>query len=281
MRTISGKAQLAGVIGWPVSHSRSPRLHNFWLERHGIDGVYVPLPVHPDHLPEVLKALPRMGFRGVNLTLPHKEAALKLVDQADPMAMRIGAVNTILFTPDGRSIGSCTDGLGFLENLRQNVPGFSSAHGPAVILGAGGAAAGIAFALEDDGCPDIRICNRTPDKAQALAARLGPCARAVSWDGREAALDGAGLLVNTTSLGMTGQPALTIGLDRLPQNAIVTDAVYAPLETALLANARARGHRAVDGLGMLLHQAVPGFAAWFGLAPGVTPELRAFVLSDN
>lgn len=281
MRTISGKAVLAGVIGWPVSHSRSPRLHNYWLDRHGIDGVYVPLPVHPDHLPEVLKTLPRMGFRGVNLTLPHKEAALKLVDQADRMALRIGAVNTIVFTPDGRSIGSCTDGLGFLENLRQNAPAFSASQGPAVVLGAGGAAAGIAFALEDDGCRDIRICNRTQDKAQALAARLGPCARAISWDEREAALDGADLLVNTTSLGMTGQPVLAIGLDRLPQNAVVADAVYAPLETSLLANARRRGNKVVDGLGMLLHQAVPGFAAWFGSTPDVTPELRNFVLSDN
>jgi shikimate dehydrogenase len=280
MRTISGKAQLAGVIGWPVSHSRSPRLHNYWLEHHGIDGAYVPLPVHPDYLADVLKALPRMGFKGVNLTLPHKEAALRLVDRADPMAMRIGAVNTIVFTPDGKSIGSCTDGLGFLENLRHEDRSFSSSQGASVILGAGGAAAGIAFALLDDGCPEIRIINRTIEKAQALAERLGETAKVVAWEERGQALKDAALLVNTTSLGMNGQPVLNIALEALPKSALVTDIVYAPLETNLLAQAKARGNRVVDGLGMLLHQARPGFAAWFGVAPDVTPELRAHVLAD-
>ncbi|TAN43908.1 MAG: shikimate dehydrogenase, partial [Rhodospirillales bacterium] len=191
MRGISGHARLAGVIGWPVGHSRSPRLHNYWLEKHGIDGAYVPLAVKPEDLEGVLKALPRMGFRGVNLTLPHKEAALRLVDRADPMAQRIGAVNTIVFTDQGKAIGSSTDGLGFLENLREAEPGFSAKAGPAVILGAGGAAASIAFALEEDGCPDIRIANRTFEKSQALAERLGPCARPVPWEERAQALEGA------------------------------------------------------------------------------------------
>jgi shikimate dehydrogenase len=281
MSAISGKARLAGVIGWPVSHSKSPRLHNFWLSKYGIDGAYVPLPVHPDHLAMVLKALPRMGFMGVNLTLPHKEAALSLVDRADPMASRIGAVNTIVFTSQGEAIGSCTDGLGFLENLRQEAPGFSSAAGPAVVLGAGGAAAGIAFSLLDDGCNEILIANRTLEKAEALAQRLGPLARAVPWEERAQALASAALLVNTTSLGMNGQPVLNIELDALPKSALVTDIVYAPLETRLLAEARARGNKVVDGLGMLLHQARPGFAAWFGRAPDVTAELRDHVLSGG
>ncbi|MBF0268092.1 MAG: shikimate dehydrogenase [Alphaproteobacteria bacterium] len=281
MRAISGSAKLAGVIGWPVSHSRSPRLHNYWLEKHKIDGVYVPLPVHPDHLGEVLKALPRMGFVGVNLTLPHKEAALRLVDQVDPTAMRIGAVNTIIFTSQGKSIGSCTDGLGFLENLRHSSAGFSCAKGPAVILGAGGAAAAIAFALQEDGCPEIRIANRTPEKAHALAQRLDGQAKVIAWEERAQALAGAALLVNTTSLGMNGQPILNIALDHLPKSALVTDIVYAPLETALLAEAKARGNKTVDGLGMLLHQARPGFAAWFGLAPEISQELRNHVLADG
>ncbi|MBF0355438.1 MAG: shikimate dehydrogenase [Alphaproteobacteria bacterium] len=281
MKAISGNAKLAGVIGWPVGHSRSPRLHNYWLERHGIDGAYIPLAVRPEDLADVLKALPRMGFRGVNLTLPHKEAALHLVDRADPMAMRIGAVNTIIFTDSGKAIGSCTDGLGFLENLRHEAPDFDVTAGPCLLLGAGGAAAGIAFALDEAGAAEIRIANRTPEKAQALAERLGPKARVFAWEEREAALEGTALLVNTTSLGMTGQPILNIDLHRLPTQALVTDAVYAPLETALLKQARLRGNLVVDGLGMLLHQARPGFAAWFGLAPDVTPELRAHVLADG
>lgn len=280
MRTITGKAALAGVIGWPVGHSRSPRLHNYWLERHGIDGVYVPLPVHPDDLADVLKALPRMGFKGVNLTLPHKEAALKLVDQADPMASRIGAVNTIVFAQN-KAIGSCTDGLGFLENLRQESDGYASGLGPAVILGAGGAAAGIAFALLDDGAPEIRICNRTIEKALELKVRLGGGAKVVPWEERDKALKDAALLVNTTSLGMNGQPILNIGLSELPRSALVADIVYAPLETALLRQARERGNPVVDGLGMLLHQARPGFAAWFGVAPDVTEDLRRHVMADD
>lgn len=280
MRAISGKARLAGVIGWPVSHSKSPRLHNFWLEKHGVDGLYLPLPVRPEDLSAVLQTLPRMGFRGVNLTIPHKEAALPLLDRLDETARRIGAVNTVVFDEEGKSFGFSTDGQGFIDNLEQGCKTFNAAKGPAVLLGAGGAAAAIAFALEDAGCPEIRIVNRSLERAQALANRLAD-AKAQSWDERAAALEGAALLVNATSLGMMGQPALDLSLDALPTSALVADIVYAPLETPLLLAARRRGNLAVDGLGMLLHQAVLGFEAWFGLRPDVTPELRAHVLGAD
>lgn len=274
---LSGKARLAGVLGWPVGHSRSPRLHGFWLDRHGIDGAYVPLPVPPGHLEAVLRALPHMGFAGANVTVPHKEAALALADHVEPLTRRIGAVNTLVVRDDGSLEGRNTDAFGFLENLRQGHPGFSAARGPAVVLGAGGAARAVIAALLDDGVPEIRLTNRTAERAQEVAAALGGNVRVVPWEEREQALDGAALVVNTTSLGMTGQLPLTLGLGALPADAVVTDIVYVPLETDLLAAARRRGNPVVDGLGMLLHQARPGFAAWFGVMPEVTEELRNFV----
>lgn len=275
--SLSGKALLAGVIGWPVGHSRSPRLHGFWLEQYGIDGAYLPLPVKPEDFAEVFRALPRMGFRGVNVTVPHKEAALALADHVEPLARRIGAVNTLIVRADGSMEGRNTDAFGFIENLRQGSPGFSAGRGPAVVLGAGGAARAVIAALQDDGCPEIRLLNRTMARAEEVAADLGGSVRVVAWEKRAEALAEAGLLINTTTLGMNGQPPLEIALDDLPGDALVSDIVYAPLETDLLARARARGNRAVDGLGMLLHQARPGFAAWFGVMPEVTGELRAFV----
>lgn len=277
---LSGKARLAGVVGWPVGHSRSPRLHGFWLEHHHIDGAYVPLPVRPEDLDRVLSALPRMGFGGVNLTVPHKEAALALVDDIEPLARRIGAVNTLVFREDGAIVGRNTDAFGFLENLRQGAPTWKPTTGAAVVLGAGGAARAACVALLDAGVPEIRLANRTRERAEALAGALGARVEVVPWDERNESLAGAALLANTTTLGMTGQPPLEIQLDELPRGAVVTDAVYAPLETPLLAAARQRGNAVVDGLGMLLHQARPGFAAWFGITPEVTPELRLFVLGD-
>ena len=274
---LSGKARLAGVIGWPVGHSRSPRLHGFWLEQHRIDGAYVPLPVPPDAFEQVLRALPRMGFVGANVTLPHKEAALALADQVEPLALRIGAVNTLVIGPDGVIHGSNTDAFGFLENLRHGLPGFAIAGRPAVVLGAGGAARAVIAGLIDEGVAEIRLLNRTRERAERIASALPGPIRVIDWQERSGALDGAGLLVNTTTLGMQGQPPLAIALDCLPRDAVVTDIVYAPLETALLAEARRRGHHVVDGLGMLLHQARPGFAAWFGVRPEVTAALRAFV----
>ena len=281
MRLISGRTWLAGVIGWPISHSRSPRLHGFWLEHHGIDGAYLPFAVRPESLVAALAGLPALGLRGVNVTLPHKEAALALVARATDEAKRIGAVNTIVVGEDGRLEGSNTDGYGFLEHLRASAPSFQAGSAPAVLLGAGGAARAIAVALLDAGLPELRLTNRTSWRATALAAALGKRVVVVDWAERAAALAGACLLVNATTLGMAGQPPLDLELGQLPSTAVVYDIVYVPLETALLAAARARGNPAVDGIGMLLHQARPGFAAWFGVEPKVTAELRAFVLAQS
>jgi shikimate dehydrogenase len=281
VRLISGRTRLAGVIGWPISHSRSPRLHGFWLEQHGIDGVYLPFAVRPESLAAALAGLPALGLRGVNVTLPHKEAALALLGHASAEAKRIGAVNTIVVGEDGRLEGSNTDGYGFLEHLLASTPSFQASRGPAVLLGAGGAARAIAVALVDAGVPELRVTNRTSWRTAELAAALGPRVIAVDWAERAAALAEARLLVNATTLGMAGQPPLDLALARLPATAIVYDIVYVPLETPLLAAARARGNPVVDGIGMLLHQARPGFAAWFGVEPKVTAELRALVLAGS
>jgi shikimate dehydrogenase len=270
---LSAKAKVAGVMGWPVGHSKSPRLHGFWLDKYGIDGAYVPLPVKPDDFESALRALPRMGFRGANVTVPHKEAALAAVDRLDAAATRIGAVNTVGVGEDGLLEGRNTDGFGFIENLRA---GAALNRGAAVVVGAGGAARAVCVALMDEGFA-VRLVNRTRERAEEVARALGGI-EVADWAERAGCLDGASLLVNTTSLGMTGQPPLDLALDALPRTALVTDIVYAPLVTDLLARAAARGNPTVDGLGMLLHQARPGFEAWFGKAPEVTPELRAFVL---
>jgi shikimate dehydrogenase len=274
---LTGATRLAGIMGWQVAHSLSPRLHGHWLHRHGIDGAYVPLPVPPERLEQALRALPALGFAGANLTVPHKETAVSLVDRLSPVAERIGAVNTVVVEPDGTLSGDNTDGFGFIAALSESRLGWQAGAGPAVILGAGGAARAVAVALLDAGAPEVRLLNRTPDRARALARELGGPSYAVDWAERSAALDGAALLVNTTSLGMQGQPPLVLALDALPRSAVVTDIVYVPLITALLAVARARGNPVVDGLGMLLHQARPGFRAWFGVDPEVDSDLRAVV----
>jgi shikimate dehydrogenase len=265
-------------MGWPVAHSRSPRLHGYWLRTHGIDGAYVPLPVRPEQFATALRALPMLGFAGVNVTAPHKEAALAAVDRSDSTARRIGAVNMVVITADGTLDGRNSDGFGFRENLRAAVPDWSPKAGPAVILGAGGAARAIAVALLEAGVPEIRVVNRTAERAERFCREIGGPFRVYGWGDRTSALADAALLVNTTTLGMSSQPALELVLDRLPTTAVVNDIVYSPLETALLAAAKARGNPVVDGLGMLLHQARPAFAAWFGVEPAVTPELRRFVL---
>ena len=290
--SLSGKAALAGVVGWPIAHSRSPRLHGYWLETYGIDGAYLPLAVRPEDLEAALRGLLAAGFRGVNLTIPHKEKAMALCDRVEETAQRIGAVNTLVFD-EGRIHGSNSDAFGFIENLRAGAAGHDLAHdlahdlthdltaAPAVLLGAGGAARAVAVALLEAGVPALRICNRSPERAAALAAELGAAATALPWAQRADALDDIGLLVNSTSLGMSGQPPLEIALDRLPPSALVTDLVYSPLETELLTAARLRGCGTVDGLGMLLHQARPGFRAWFGVEPEVTQALRDFVLGES
>ena len=279
---LTGKARLAGIMGWPVAHSRSPAVHNFWIEEHGLDGVYVPLPVRPDQLAQALLALPVLGFRGCNLTIPHKQMALSVVDRVEPLARRIGAMNTVIVAADGSLEGRNTDVYGFCENLREGAPDWHPTSGPAVVLGAGGAARAVVAALIEMGVAELRLINRTRDRAERIAEELAAVPGGTSilpWEARNAALEDAGLLVNATSLGMTGEPELSLDLARLPRRAVVADLVYVPLETSLLAAARRRGHCCVDGLGMLLHQGRPGFEAWFGIPVSVTPELRAAVLS--
>lgn len=270
----------AGVMGWPVEHSRSPLLHGFWLKQHGIDGTYELLPVRPERLRAALHGLAAQGFAGCNLTVPHKQAALAVVDHIDATAARIGAVNTVIIRRDGTLDGRNTDAFGFRENLRAAQPTWRGGAGPAVVLGAGGAARAVVAALLDDGAPEIRLVNRSRAHAAALAAALGGPITVIDWSRRATALGNAALLVNTTSLGMTGQPPLDLALDTLPQTALVNDIVYAPLETPLLSAARQRGNPVVDGLGMLLHQARPAFAAWFGVTPAVTPALRQAVAAS-
>ncbi len=279
-RALTGAAVVAGVIGWPVAHTLSPRLHGYWLDRYGIDGAYVPLAVRPEHLTDALQALPRLGFAGANVTVPHKEAALEVVDTVDPQARRIGAVNTVV-VDNGGLRGMNSDGIGFLDNLEAGAPGWGPGDGPAVVIGAGGAARAIVVALTEAGVPDVRLVNRTRTRAEHLADSIGGPTIVAEWSDRASALDGAGLLVNATTLGMAGEPALDLDLAALPPDAIVTDIVYAPLQTPLLRAAAARGNPTVDGLGMLLHQARIGFTAWFGVEPEVTEDLRTFVLDGR
>lgn len=279
---ITGKTRLAEIMGWPVTHSRSPLLHGFWLDETAIDGAYVPLPVKSGYIEQALRALPILGFRGCNLTIPHKRAALSLMDQVEPAARRIGAVNTIVVRLDGTLEGRNTDAFGFRESLREAVPHWNPAAGPAVILGAGGAARAVVAALSDGGVAEIRIVNRTLTHAEAVASDLeipGTKITIHSWHEVNSIQRHAGLLVNATSLGMAGEPPLILDLSSLPPSAPVVDIVYVPLETALLAAARQRGNPVVDGLGMLLHQGRPGFEAWFGAPVRVTRELRAAVLA--
>ncbi|MFQ5984979.1 MAG: shikimate dehydrogenase [Alphaproteobacteria bacterium] len=274
---LSGAAKLAGVVGWPVKHSLSPSLHGFWLTEHGIDGAYLPLAVTPEDLVRGLRTLPRLGFVGVNVTVPHKEAAIETLDVVEKRARRIGAVNTLVFEEGGRLRGDNTDAFGFLENLREQAPGWEAGQGPAVVLGAGGAARAVCAALVELGSPEIRLLNRNLARAETVATQIGGPIVVRPWSARHAALAEAALVVNATSLGMVGCPLLELNLAALPRAAVVYDIVYTPMTTTLLEQAAARGHTIVDGLGMLLHQARPGFAAWFGIEPRVTPALRAFV----
>jgi shikimate dehydrogenase len=279
---ISGQTVLAGIMGWPVAHSRSPVLHGFWLEEAGIDGAYLPLPVRPERFEQALRALPALGFRGCNLTIPHKHAALSVADRIEPLARRIGAANTIVVQPNGEIEARNTDAYGFFENLREAVPDWDPLAGPAVVLGAGGSARAVVAALGDAGVGEIRIVNRTRSRAERVRDDLATRSTRISvhsWDEADFVQRGAGLLVNTTSLGMTSEPPLVLDLGSLPRPSPVVDIVYVPLETDLLAAARRGGHPVVDGLGMLLHQGRPGFEAWFGASVRVSAELRKAVLA--
>ncbi len=270
----------AFVTGHPIAHSRSPLIHGHWLALHGIDGSYERIDVAPADFPDFLARLRSdRTFAGGNVTIPHKEAAFRLCDAPSERAARLGAVNT-LWLEEGRLHGDNTDGEGFLASLDAAVPGWDGRTRTALLLGAGGAARAIGHALAARGVTRLLIANRTTDRAAALADAVGAGAQAVDWDTRDAALGEADLVVNTTALGMKGQPPLDLDLAAARTGTLVSDIVYVPLETPLLAAARARGLQGVDGLGMLLHQAVPGFARWFGVRPKVTPELRAVILAD-
>jgi shikimate dehydrogenase len=273
------KIPLAGVIGHPIAHSRSPALHGFWLRRYGVKGHYIPMDVAPADLETTLRHLPKIGFVGLNVTLPHKEAILKIADVITDRAALIGAANTLIFRKDGKIHADNTDGAGFVANLRQNAPHWVPAAGPAAVFGAGGAARAVVAALIEVGVPEIRIANRSRPRAEALRADFG--AKLVVYDWVQAAnmLEGAATVINTTSLGMAGKPEFRVPLDAIEPGSVVNDLVYNPLKTTFLAEAEQRGATIVDGLGMLLHQAAPGFERWFGPTPAVDEATRQAVLS--
>ena len=264
-------------MGWPVGHSRSPGIHNYWIQKYGLRGSYVLLPVAPGTLPVALPGLAALGFRGCNVTIPHKVDAMALVHELDPMAKRMGALNTIVVQPDGSLKGFNNDGFGYIQSLLDAKPDWRADAGPITVLGAGGAARAVVLSLADRGAKEIRLLNRSDEKAQTLAAEFGAPVKALPWSERHEALADVALLVNTTNQGMHGNPALDLNLDKLPVSALVSDVIYVPLETPLLEAARLRGNATVNGLGMLLNQARPAFNAWFGVMPEVTPELRAMI----
>ena len=271
---------LAGVMGWPVGHSRSPIIHNHWIAEHGLRGAYVLLPVAPEKLEGALRALPLLGFAGCNLTIPHKVAALSIVDRIDPVAARMGAINCVVVEADGSLSGRNTDAFGYVQSLRDAQPDWQPGAGPALVLGAGGAARAVIAGLLDTGVPSIRLTNRSPEKTHELVEVFGPQVTAVKWTERHAALDGAALLVNTTNLGMQGQPDLDLDLSALSPQALVSDVIYVPLETQLMATAKQRGNATVGGLGMLLNQARPAFEAWFGVMPSISDALMGKVYAS-
>jgi shikimate dehydrogenase len=265
---------IAGLLGWPVAHSRSPVIHNHWLAHYGIPGRYVLFAVPPEKLDAAVRGIAALGLRGCNVTTPHKQAIFPLLDRVDDLARKIGAVNTVVVEEDGSLTGFNNDGNGFIQSLRDADPNWQPASGPILVLGAGGAARAVVASLAAQGAKDIRVANRTLDKAEEIAAAVGPVVKVLRWDEREDALDGVALLANATSLGMAGKPPLAMPLARLPKHALVGDLIYIPPETPLLEAARLRGNVTVNGLGLLLNQARPAFNAWFGVMPEITPALR-------
>ncbi|MEI4485397.1 shikimate dehydrogenase [Frigidibacter sp. MR17.14] len=270
---------LAGVIGSPVAHSRSPILHNYWLKRYGLPGHYIAMDIAQADLKEVLRTLPKAGFVGCNVTIPHKETVLQIADVVTDRAALIGAANTLIFRRDGKIHADNTDGYGFVASLRQNAPHWAPQSGPAVVLGAGGAARAIVASLLEVGVPEIRIANRSRPRAEALRQEFGAKLVVCDWTQAGSMFDGAATAVNTTAVGMVGKPELVLPMDDLSPDCIVTDIVYTPLRTRFLEDAAARGCTTVDGLGMLLHQATPGFERWFGHRPEVDDATRAAVLA--
>jgi shikimate dehydrogenase len=266
---------LAAVMGWPIAQSRSPALHNFWFAQHGLQGSYVPLAVPPERLEAALRALPALNFAGCNLTIPLKQDAMKIVDEVDAPAKKIGAMSCVVVRPDGSLAGSNNDWYGFTHNVLDFVPDWRADAGPVAVMGAGGGARAVVYGLLERGAKEIRLCNRTFTRAQTLAKEFGGPINVLPWEQRHDAIDGCAMLVNATNQGMVGQAALDLRLDKLSKSALVNDIIYNPRETPLIEAARKRGNRTVTGLGMLLHQGIPAWKAWFGIEPKVTPELRA------
>jgi shikimate dehydrogenase len=278
-RTSSDRFLLAGVMGWPVMHSRSPLLHGFLLRQQNLDGAYVPLAVKPDGLEAALRALPALCFRGCNLTIPHKERAMAFVDRIDEAAKKIGAISCVTVEEEGSLSATNNDHFGFIQCLLDTDPDLKFDAGPIAVVGAGGGARGVVYGLIDHGAREIRLANRTQERAETLRRDFGGPIEVCPWEKRAEMLDGAAMLVNTTSQGMSGYPPLELDLDALPKTALVSDIVYIPAETPLIAAARERGNRTVNGLGMLLHQARPAWKSWFGIDPPITAELRAAILA--
>jgi len=272
------KIPLAGVIGHPIAHSRSPQLHGHWLRKYAIKGHYIPMDIAPQDLESTIQMLPKMGFVGLNVTLPHKEAVLELADLVTDRAKLIGAANTLIFRKDGKIHADNTDGYGFMQNLLQSAPKWNPQAGPAMVLGAGGAARAVLASFIDIGVPEILLTNRTRERAEQLKADFGDKITVVDWVQAGNAMEGVNAVINTTSLGMVGKPEMRVPLDALAPGMLVSDLVYSPLQTKLLRAATDAGATAVDGLGMLLHQAAPGFERWFKVKPEVDDELRAVVL---
>lgn len=268
---------IAGLLGWPVAHSRSPVIHNHWLARYAIPGRYVLFGVPPERLEAAVRGIAVLGLRGCNVTTPHKQTIFPMLDHVDELARKIGAINTVVVGDDGALSGFNNDGNGFVQSVRDAAAGWRPDAGPITIVGAGGAARAIIASLQAQGAREVRVVNRTRSRADELQAWFGAPVVALSWEERSSALEGARLLVNATNQGMAGKPALDLALDALPKDAIVGDVIYVPPETPLLGMARARGHVTVNGLGMLLNQARPAFNAWFGVMPEITPELRAAI----
>jgi shikimate dehydrogenase len=276
---MSDRFLLAGVMGWPVMHSRSPLLHNYWFAQLGLAGTYVPLAIRPGALSAALRALHPLGFVGCNLTIPHKQEAMAIVDEVDDVARTIGAISCVAVRQDGSLFGTNNDWLGFLGNVRERDPAWRADAGPIAVIGAGGGGRAVCHALLREHAREIRLLNRTRERADALAAVLGGPIRVLPWAERHDALAGVTMAVNVTSQGMVGMPPLDLRLDALPRTALAADIIYTPLETPFLAAARASGNRTLNGLGMLLHQGPPAWKLWFGVVPEVTAELRE--LAEN
>ncbi|MFM1814403.1 MAG: Shikimate dehydrogenase [Pseudomonadota bacterium] len=268
---------LAGVMGWPVMHSRSPMLHNYWFEKYGLAGTYLPLAIEPGKLAPALKALHPLGFAGCNLTIPHKQEAMKIVDEVDDVGRSIGAISCVTVRPDGSLFGNNNDCYGYIESIKQEQPGWRADKGPVVVIGAGGGSRAVCYGLAREGAREIRLVNRTFERARRIADEFGAPIKPLEWSARNDAIEGAAMVVNTTSQGMVGQTPLEISLERLAPGALASDIVYTPLETPFLKAARERGNPTINGLGMLLHQARPAWKRWFDIEPEVTPELRAMI----